>query len=384
MQQQLKCLEERVKLVEFKVDTAISVIGDVVVAIDRNYMRLNEVLDSSLNSQQNFDGLSVQLRDIQDFLQKESSNHVASKSKTDAEVESPRKATAITEQAQTLKSKKKGPEPEFGYESERMSESSDEHEVKKIEKAEKKQRSSSSSSSYVSSDGFVMPKKTPGMKAVKNPVKKRVDVQISSAESTISEISEKSASKIRAKKITAFNQAGQDAEKITQSKQVSSTLSPITQEPAKHRPSPIVQEPAKIFVQEPAKGVHEEPIAIPLKNPTTKSVQKDSIKRIYFKDIDFCEWKPTTKKIDPLGQGKLDFQASKRKIFVKFTSYDTFNYWMKAGAKWKNMGGRHNSVMFHCREDPEGNGPVKMMLATFSNSSTANSLIRFFEENCEK
>jgi len=324
-----------------------------------------------------------QLRDIQDFLQKGSSNRVASRSKIGAEVESSRKATAITEQAQPLKSKKKEPKPEFSYEILEMSESSDEHKVEQVEKAEKK-RLSPSSSSFISSGGVSIREKNP----VKNLVKKAVDVQISSAESTMSEGSEKSASKIRDKKITVFNQAGQNTEQTTQIKQVSSTLSPIIQEPAKHRPSPIVQEPAKRLpspiIQKPVNIFDEELIAAPSKKPI-KPVQEDSTKRISFNDIDFCEWNRTTRKIDPMGQGILDFQASKRKVLVKFTSYDTLiNYWMKSGAKWKTIGDKNDSVMFHCREDPEGNGPVKTMLANFSDSSTAESLTRFFEENCKE
>jgi len=277
-----------------------------------------------------------------------------------------------------LNIKKKEPEPKFGYEILEMSEGSDEHEVEQVEKAEKK-RLSSSSSSFISSGGVSICEKNP----IKNPVKKPTDVQISSAESTISEVSEKAASKIRDKKITAFNQAEQNTEQTTQIKQVSSTPSPIIQKPAKNRPSPIVQGPAKKVVQGPAKIAHQKSIAIPTMK-SVKPVQEDSTKRISFKDIDLCEWMQAANEIYPLAQGKLVFRANKRKILVKFTSYDTFKYWMKAGAKWEIVGDHKNCVMFHCCEDSEGNGPVKIMLATFPDSSTANIVIHLFDKNCEK
>jgi hypothetical protein len=395
MQQQYKCLEERVSLVEMKMDEALSAIEGVSIAVGQNAMILNEALSAiselSLHSQKSFDGLSAQLKEMQGTFQNGPSNPIGANSKA----ERSHKEAAISEPVKVVNNEKK-----FGYESEQMSESSSEYgqsegkknnkqgvgyEVEKMSESSgdvgqfdpkvKKQTPSSSS------DGFPVHKKS--------PVQKPIELHLSSGESTISESSTEVANKIRGMKITAFNQAPKQTEKDKeQANNVSIVKSAIHKKPVEIiYESPVESVPQKSIPSEkPVNIVQDKPVSVPSKE-SAKSVQIEPTNRISFKGMKLCEWKQDTQKINPLGQGKLELQASNQKILVTFESFHKrLNYWKKVNAKSKIVGERKDSVMFHSHNesDSEGNGPVKTLMAIFSSPSIAKELSRFFEENCEK
>jgi hypothetical protein len=324
VQQQYKCLDERMKLFEMKIDTALNAIGEVAVAVDRNATLLNEALttdsERSPNSQQAFDGISAQLKEIQNELQKMSLIRVGPSSEGDVEVASSRKATegsVFTESAPVQNEKNSRNVSAFGHTNQLVN-------GNLSERGDKKQDSSSSSTSSYGGN-------TERVNKLKD---------LSNGESDMRE--------------------GNGAGNFSSPK--NDEISAVPQKPGK--------KPQKLA-----------------KIPTFKGsvIKEEPGKCVSYKDMKLCEWKPSSKTIETLGQGHLKFQAKNQEIMVKFTSSNkVLNYKMTAGSNRTIVGERKDAVLFHCCEGLEGSNPVKMLLTTFPSPSVAEDLVRFLDYNCEK
>lgn len=320
LQQQHRCLEERMKLLELNMDSALKMIDQIATAVDWNSMGLKNLLSSisehSLQFQKVINGLSAQLNDIRNSLQK------VPLIRFDEE--------PIGKSAQVVTSKETNS---------KVIEEIQQTNGSPIDDEEKNSRSSSFD-------------KSPAREVENKPLDQQSLGDHSITPEELTEI----AKQVRDLEISMLDQNVKQIPKF---------------------PSSIGRPLAAAHLDEEVLSDSEFGVPREEESATIVNNPDDLLKT--FKDVKLFEWKEPDKSILPLGHGDLKFKKEDGTLSINFISDNKlFNYWVNVDLRFKIIG--KNAVMFDCYGGSE-DAPIKILLSILPGPSSAEDLFNFIEEN---